>query len=105
MKSVNLTFLKPSGPLQACDGTALSFITCSLSEISLRCFQTEREINYTTCGSLSRLEMHTKASQLQCDIYVYFFFVKFLLNFTSEFEGHFVFIIFSLFNKAGSGSD
>jgi len=31
MKSGNLNFVKPSGPLQACDGTALRFTCLSVS--------------------------------------------------------------------------
>ena len=35
MKSGNLNFLEPSGPLQACNGTALPFIDMLLSAVSV----------------------------------------------------------------------
>ena len=35
MKSGNLNFLEPSGPLQACNGTALPYIQSNLITISI----------------------------------------------------------------------
>jgi hypothetical protein len=42
MKSGNLNFLKPSGPLQACNGTALPFtvvIECTMTSVNVFEFQ------------------------------------------------------------------
>ena len=37
MKSGNLNFLQPSGPLQACNGTALPFFTYSVQQEAIKC--------------------------------------------------------------------
>jgi len=43
MKSGNLNFLEPSGPLQACDGTALPFTALKIVKLDLYMY---RNIEY-----------------------------------------------------------
>ena len=68
MKSVNLNFLEPSGPLQACNGTALTFFLKIYPE-NISCFEIEQNNCHTDEALHTLLQRWSKFTLITIDSY------------------------------------